>query len=1581
MKEVRPIRPDIDTAEPGAPALRGHELSVVSQAIPGILEHAILYRAPRRLTDQSFWHYHIPFAFLLMALARPRLLVELGTHKGDSYSAFCQAVDELALPTKCYAVDTWRGDIHTGHYGDEVLQDLRAHHDPLYARFSTLLQRTFDEAAGHFRDGSIDLLHIDGTHTYEQVRHDWETWLPKLSERAIVLMHDTNVREQNFGVWQVWDELRELYPSREFKYGNGLGVLAVGDRHAPIVKALFALTPDQWTQLEQVFFALGNRVALLGRETSSRDDDAATKAAAAVALADEQALIAGLQKQAADLNSRTAVLQSEVLHRKAEVDSLQAEASHLKGEVRALQTETADLKAENAELRDKLQAAGAAILELRLTVQSRDKAIASSDVTIRRLEEKIASLDKAIAAGEAARAAVEDQTAEGHRAIADRDRTIDERNRQLAEIQARVVDLSGALGAAQAQLQLIINSRSWRLIRPLRVLRRGLAKYRTELRQRLAPGEGTLSAIPHPLPVLLEAGAAMPVPPAQTVAFVPAPAAAPEPPQPVEPDQTGPEYIAQVLATARRSAPDDYVPRATDSLDAQRLPVKTIAFYLPQYHPIPENDAWWGKGFTEWTNVSKAVPQYVGHYQPHLPGEFGFYDLRLIDVMRQQAALARQYGIGGFCFHHYWFAGKRLLDLPVRQFLAAKDIDLPFCLCWANENWTRRWDGLDGEILMAQKHTPEDDLAFIDDVIPMFRDPRYIRFGGRPVLIVYRASLMPDPAATAERWRKRCLEAGVGDPYLVAARSFDIKDPRPFGFDAAVEFPPHQFAVRRLNDEVKIINPQYKGAVYDYHEMAEIYGTQREEDYPLIKCVMPSWDNEPRKPGSGHTFHGSSPAAYGKWLSSTLQDTLERVDASRDTPPFVFINAWNEWGEGAHLEPDRRYGYAYLEATRKALRATLRNPLRTHSGRRLVLVTHDAHPHGAQYLALNFAKHLTEAFGTELDIVCLGEGPLKAEYAHWGRLHDLTGLDPKGLEAVALARALHAAGHRTALVNTTVSGGFLETLALNGIACTALIHELPGVIERRDLTGEALTIAEHASKIVFPAPEVAAGFAKFAVWDDRKTVIRPQGCYKRIAGAAERGSAHDALRRHLGLLPDSVVILGIGSADHRKGVDLFVNAGLKMAAKCPEARWVWVGGFEYTMQVQVEQMLSRAPDLRNRFIFPGFTAETEMYYRGADVFALTSREDPFPSVVLEAMQAGLPIVAFAGAGGFTSLLEKGSGVLVPQSDTRAFADAVLKLIEDPAERERMGKHGRESFDGQFSFHNYVFDVLKAAGHDLRRVSVVVPNYNYSRYLKQRLGSILSQTYPVFEIILLDDASSDDSVEVARHVLGSANVDWRVVCNETNSGSVFSQWQKGISLARGDYVWIAEADDFAEPGFLAATIDAFRDPDVVLSYAQSRQIDSSGALLDGDYLEWVADVDRTKWRSDYRSAGTVEIAEALSVKNTIPNVSAAVFRRAEIARVLDDNIETLRHLRNAGDWFCYLELLRNGAIAFAAAPLNNHRRHASSVTISASNRNHLDEISAMQQLAASIAEVSAAKRAAARRFHHTVARQFGLDDTP
>lgn len=354
--------------------------------------------------------------------------------------------------------------------------------------------------------------------------------------------------------------------------------------------------------------------------------------------------------------------------------------------------------------------------------------------------------------------------------------------------------------------------------------------------------------------------------------------------------------------------------------------VKLIAMYLPQYHPIPENDRWWGDGFTEWTNVRKAEPRFPGHYQPQVPGQLGYYDLRDPHTRRMQAELAASYGIHGFCYYHYWFNGRRLLEAPFNEVLSSGEPAFPFCLCWANENWTRTWDGLDREVLIAQEYSDEDCVAFIRDLFPAFRDERYIRVNGKPLLLVYRTSLLPDPKRAAEIWREEMHRAGMGELYLVRVENFvggaePKQYPDEIGFDAAMEFAPYWGAIgSKISDLAEIGLAACKLpddiSVYDYEQCMHTMMARPVPSYKLFRGIFPAWDNSPRRKSGATLFVNNSPSKYAYWLYSMLRQT---IDTHKGDERLMFVNAWNEWGEGCHLEPDNLFGTAYLNATRLAV--------------------------------------------------------------------------------------------------------------------------------------------------------------------------------------------------------------------------------------------------------------------------------------------------------------------------------------------------------------------------------------------------------------------------------------------------------------------------------------------------------------------------------------------------------------------------------------------------------------------------------------------------------------------------------------
>lgn len=381
------------------------------------------------------------------------------------------------------------------------------------------------------------------------------------------------------------------------------------------------------------------------------------------------------------------------------------------------------------------------------------------------------------------------------------------------------------------------------------------------------------------------------------------------------------EYI-QYLEKKILKKSDDFVDCSEVSFVRRKGDSKVIAWYLPQFHKMEINDVFHGKGFTEWTNTTTMMPLFTGHYQPHVPYDVGYYDLLNVDTFKRQIKLAKHYGVYGFCIHYYWFSGKRIMEKPLELLLNHKELDIPFCFNWATENWTALWDGGNKEIMVEQTLEDGDEEKFMNDILPYMNDPRYIKINGRPVLVIYSVNNFEKNRIkhAIEYFREKAKNEGFPDLYIMVTNAFKFEDDATeWGLDAMVEFPPHEVQgfMKKYRPE-GYINPYYKGGVLDATEFIE--NKQYMINHKSKKCfrsALVSWDNSARKARTGaNIVTGLSPSTFKTWLKDIMCES-NKVHSEEEN--IVFVNSWNEWAEGSHLEPDMKYGYAYLQAVKEAL--------------------------------------------------------------------------------------------------------------------------------------------------------------------------------------------------------------------------------------------------------------------------------------------------------------------------------------------------------------------------------------------------------------------------------------------------------------------------------------------------------------------------------------------------------------------------------------------------------------------------------------------------------------------------------------
>lgn len=1033
--------------------------------------------------------------------------------------------------------------------------------------------------------------------------------------------------------------------------------------------------------------------------------------------------------------------------------------------------------------------------------------------------------------------------------------------------------------------------------------------------------------------------------------------------------ESGKEFEAEnELRKALKKIPEDpEILTAIERLMALRntkSDVKVIAFYLPQFHPTPENDKWWGKGFTEWANVTSATPMFNGHNQPRLPTDLGYYDLRLPESANAQFKLARSYGIDAFCYYYYWFNGKKLLDQPLQDLVEGKTDPFPFCICWANEDWTRSWDGMSGEVLLAQNHTKESDFQFIQDVAHLLKHQDYVRYDGKPVLLIYRADKLSNPKKTVTAWRKWCLHEGVGEIHLCAVQSFGFDDPRPLGFDAAVEFPPHSpwNKYKDLHYHVEIPRPSelansFSGKLYSYQSFADAAIGRPSEPYKLHRACMLAWDNSARRGKSAHIFHWFSTKKYHEWLVANIDK------ASRDNlGGLTFINAWNEWAEGSALEPDSVFGHALLQTTKHAIDcgsfafpmafwkkgAPILSRVIPSSEERVLLIGHDGLRHGAQINLLNMARSFKRNLKTDVIILLLEGGDLVVEYEKVAKTIIL-GQEPGWTEvfkSIVLDYSLR--GINKAICNTVVTGSVARILKENQYSIINLIHELPALIESNGYQNECYEIAKNTNNIVFASEIVANEFCERYPVNSDSVLIAPQGIVFNPY-IERRNELRKEIRDKCGFDQTMRIMMGCGYGDTRKGIDLFIQVAGEVARTNSNVAFIWVGQIDLNLISYIQADITRL-GLLDLFHITGQIDNANQYFVAADIYALTSREDPFPSVVMEAFDAGLPVVAFEGGGGYIDIVNNKTGALVPYLNVMEMAVAVTDLLKDSRRLKQMCLYNHEFCRNYFGYPQYLQKLMalfagvppnqvkngvlfpKAWYGDAGppKVSVIVPNYNYGRYLELRLRTILKQTLSPVEVIILDDGSSDYSLKLIKQISKNSQIPIRLIENTKNSGNVFSQWVKGLENITGDLVWIAEADDYCEPTFLETLIKEFNDPDVVLAWCDSIIVDGFGKSQGYEYKKYYGEKFGKYWNNSFKVNGSDLIENCLAITNVIPNASAALFRK----KILPKNLKEIQAYKFSGDWWFWLTTSEKGLVSYNSEPLNYHRRHNLSVVGSA-----------------------------------------------
>ena len=588
---------------------------------------------------------------------------------------------------------------------------------------------------------------------------------------------------------------------------------------------------------------------------------------------------------------------------------------------------------------------------------------------------------------------------------------------------------------------------------------------------------------------------------------------------------------------------------------------------------------------------------------------------------------------------------------------------------------------------------------------------------------------------------------------------------------------------------------------------------------------------------------------------------------------------------------------------------------------KIIIVSHDANQQGAPLLALHLVKHLNKFFNYEVVTILAEGGSLQSEFETYSFVYRFDVLSEQ--EQLNILKNLYQNNFSLAICNTSVVGNIVEQLSLNGIKTISLLHELPYVIKIAKLDESINKIITNATKVVFPSIYVENQVGSLFQFDKNRIEICHQGRYMKNEYKFDRLGAKKRLAKKLNIDESSNIILNIGRGEFRKGFDLFIDTAIEVLKTVEHVYFVWVGSRDQDIYKEGLNKIDKYA-LGDKILFIDFDKEIGLYYSGSDLFYLSSREDPFPSVFIDAVSSNLPVIAYDNGGGFTDYMNKIDAVLIPNFDTSKMVKFICDFLTDQNFRS-LYESKFMNREQDFGFNDYIFNILEIAGKTLPKVSVIVPNYNYEKYIEMRLNSIFNQTIKPYEIIFLDDNSKDNSLEIAKSLLEKSGFDYRIIANKVNAGC-YNQWLKGIKEAKGDIIWIAEADDLCKANFLEKLIPKFEDVNISLAYAQSTAIDEYSNEMNFSYIEYTKELSENRWLKDFTNNGNDEIVNYLVKLNTIPNASGVLMKKT----ALEDIEKYLTQYTSTGDWFVYIYALQHGNIAFCSENLNFHRRHSNSI---------------------------------------------------